>query len=62
MIAVDTGIASGHLTAADIFFIIAVALAVIAAVLELRPPAKPSAPTALAWLAVACVAFGLFLL
>jgi hypothetical protein len=57
----DTGIASGHATAADILFLVAAVLAVLAALGSYRP-AIDARIIALGWLALACVAVGLLLL
>lgn len=64
MLGVDDGIVNGNLDVADLFFLVAVILGVIAAVLSFprtTPPAKSYAATA-GWLAVACLGFGWFVL
>jgi hypothetical protein len=63
MLAIDDGIASGNLNAADVFFLIAVIVAIVAAGLYavVNPPALRWAPVALA-LAFASTALGLLLL
>lgn len=61
MIAVDDGLVSGNLDFADILFLLACIVAVIAAALSLKPQPKVSA-AALGWLAVALIALGWFVL
>jgi hypothetical protein len=64
MLAVDDGLANGNLDVADVLFLIATIIAVIAAVLSMRPAAgtRGVPSSALGWLAVALLAFGWFLL
>lgn len=59
MIAAEEGITGGHLTAADLFFLIATILAFIGAVIAY--PTKTLWATVVA-AAVGCVSLGLFLL
>lgn len=64
MLAVDDGIVNGNLTAADLFFLLAVVLGVIAAALAFPrtdPPAR-NYSSFVGWLAVASVALGWFIL
>ena len=63
MYAIDDGLTSGNFNAADIFWLIGLIVAVVAAILyAVTPhPVVKWAPVALS-AAVACVAFGLFLL
>lgn len=63
MIAIDDGITTGNLNAADVFFLIATIVAVIAAGLyaAVNPKTVRWAPVALA-LGLACVSLGLLLL
>lgn len=63
MIGIDDGIASGNLNAADIFFLIAVIVAVVAAALYAAVSVQTArwAPVALC-LALALTALGLLLL
>lgn len=62
MIAIDDGIVGGNLTAADVFFLLAAILGLIAALLAaLRHPSSVYAAAA-GWLAVAFIAFAWFLL
>lgn len=58
MVGVDDGMVAGHLTAADLFFLIATILAGIAAVLAY--PTKTLWAT-LVSAAIACVSLGFFL-
>lgn len=65
MLAVDDGLANGNLDVADVLFLIATIVAVIAAVLAVRPVAggpRGVPSSAFGWLAVALLAFGWFLL
>lgn len=55
-------IASGNVDAADIFFLIAVILAVIAGILAITKNAAGHLVQGLGWFAVACAAFGLLML
>lgn len=59
MLLVDDGVTAGHLTIADIFFLVAAILAVIAGIVAY--PTKTLWGTLVAF-AVAAVGFGLFLL
>jgi hypothetical protein len=54
-------IAHGETGAADIFFLVAVILAVLAALLAWRPPEQPFSTVA-GWLALACASMGWLLL
>lgn len=69
MFAVDDGISSGNLNAADIFFLLGVIFGFIAALLTAaaatpRTPASrvPSYASVFGWAAVGCIAFGFLLL
>lgn len=67
MFAVDDGIWSGNLNAADVFFLIASILALVAAVLAFPRRGADAAPVSayspfIGWLAIACVAFAFLIL
>jgi hypothetical protein len=60
--AVDTGIWAGHLTAADVCFLVALILFAIATVLAYRPVGAPEQRTIPVYAGLAAVALGLLLL
>lgn len=65
MLGIDDGIWSGNLNAADIFFIVATVLLVVAAVLAFPRPAPSRASvysTALAYLGLGCATFAWLIL
>lgn len=73
LMAVDDGLTNANYNWADVFFLVAAALALLAAVAAYGPPATPTADgprfhgwhhwaPALLSLAVACTAFAFFLL
>lgn len=64
MLAVDDGIVSGNITAADLFFLLAVILGLIAAGLSFstRPENHHRYSFVAGWLAVASIALGWFVL
>jgi hypothetical protein len=62
LLAVDDGITSGNLNAADIFFLIAVILAIVSALIAWRPAPESRWAGPLLSLALAAAALGLLLL
>jgi len=62
LIAVDDGLTSGNLNAADIFFLIAVILAVVSALIGWRPAPESRWAGPLLSLAIAFAALGLLVL